>query len=882
MLLCAKALAGQEFPLSQTGVGAERARVHLAEENLLVLELRIGDYVSSDSLFVYQSPDETLIPLQPLLEALDFPVSIDMDTLSLSGWYIEEERRISADILQQRLFLRGMQQAWPERLHYAADDFDLYLDLGTIEQWFELHLDLDVSQLRLGVSSSLTLPVLARLEREKRRENLPKETNRQRIGIDINNRYSWLGKPQFDAGFSLDAAQSQGQSESSYSGVLQGRMDLLKHSMQLSYYEDDRQREARIRMSRAAASPDQQVLPGFDRYEFGDIQSYSDPLIFSAINGRGLALQRGRDQVNQQGSSINIEGDATPGWEAELYRNGQLIAFSEVGLDGRYLFEEVVTSLGQNNFEVRLYGPQGQFRVSKKQLSIGGEMLPAGEVEAQLVALDRNSMLLESEPPSSKETSDFQLAELGLGINEYVTAQLGLSNMTPANGQNAYLYRYFNLFASVWGLQNQFKLASDGEGGIAWLESVKGRVGSSSLNLDWKVFDDFVSDRNPQGLLERDVGVDLSNSVRMGLPSPMYFIFGVRQQSFSDGRKLVRYSNDLSSRLAGIKFAHNAVWTDSNEDEPASLSGQLSVTTQWYDWRLKGSAAYRARPTGRMDNLSLGASYLGMENFSYTGSAQYLFGAASSARIDNTFTWDLKGVSVSVNASVTTEDYYSLGLSLNTALGYDYADRAYAFNLRSQVNNASVTALAFIDENGDGIKGPDEAAVEHIRFKGIGHWRHAETNADGLVTLAGLPELAVQTIEVDEKSIEDPFIRVARPPVTIYTHAGTHHFLQIPLVQTLEIEGQLNLVLDERTLPATGVEVHLLDQQGQIISTTTTEYDGVYLFEQILPGTYFMQIDPLWLKARKVTNIEPVRVNATGEDGIIFIDPLILERKSEG
>ena len=48
------------------------------------------------------------------------------------------------------------------------------------------------------------------------------------------------------------------------------------------------------------------------------------------------------------------------GWDAELYRNGQLLAFAENRADGRYEFIDVPLLYGQNRFEVVLYGPQGQ------------------------------------------------------------------------------------------------------------------------------------------------------------------------------------------------------------------------------------------------------------------------------------------------------------------------------------------------------------------------------------------------------------------------------------------------------------------------------------------------------------------------------------------
>src|SRR3546814_19601432 len=56
----------------------------------------------------------------------------------------------------------------------------------------------------------------------------------------------------------------------------------------------------------------------------------------------------------------DFRGDLPAGWDAELYRNGQLLAFTSPNSDGRYEFIDVPLQYGANRFEIILYGPQRQ------------------------------------------------------------------------------------------------------------------------------------------------------------------------------------------------------------------------------------------------------------------------------------------------------------------------------------------------------------------------------------------------------------------------------------------------------------------------------------------------------------------------------------------
>ncbi len=63
-----------------------------------------------------------------------------------------------------------------------------------------------------------------------------------------------------------------------------------------------------------------------------------------------------------------IEGDLPAGWEAEIYRNGELLGFAKSDGSQRYVFDDVQLLYGENRIRVVLYGPQGQVRERDEEL----------------------------------------------------------------------------------------------------------------------------------------------------------------------------------------------------------------------------------------------------------------------------------------------------------------------------------------------------------------------------------------------------------------------------------------------------------------------------------------------------------------------------------
>ena len=114
-------------------------------------------------------------------------------------------------------------------------------------------------------------------------------------------------------------------------------------------------------------------------FGFGDVAGLDSGLGGSGASGRG-AVVTNRPLFNPTAfDRTRFEGDLPAGWEAEIYRNGELLAFAKPTAGQRYVFEDVQLLYGENQISIVLYGPQGQIRTREEMINVGQDNVPAGK-----------------------------------------------------------------------------------------------------------------------------------------------------------------------------------------------------------------------------------------------------------------------------------------------------------------------------------------------------------------------------------------------------------------------------------------------------------------------------------------------------------------------
>ena len=135
-----------------------------------------------------------------------------------------------------------------------------------------------------------------------------------------------------------------------------------------------------IRFKAYRSDPDGGLLGPLDATHFalGDVAGPTNRLIAGG-SGRGAEVTN-RPLFNPAAfDRTRFDGDLPAGWDAELYRNGQLVAFAKSEASQRYAFEDVELGYGDNRFEIVIFGPQGQQRSRVETINVGQDHVPPGK-----------------------------------------------------------------------------------------------------------------------------------------------------------------------------------------------------------------------------------------------------------------------------------------------------------------------------------------------------------------------------------------------------------------------------------------------------------------------------------------------------------------------
>ena len=216
----------------------------------------------------------------------------------------------------------------------------------------------------------------------------------------------------------------------------------------------------------------------------GDVEVYAGNLAGAGGIGRGAFVSnRPLERPTSFGKTV-LRGALPIGWDAELYRNGQLLAFQSDTPDGRYEFD-VDLVYGSNDLEVVLYGPQGQVRRESQSIPIGYSAIAPGKLEYWAGIIQRNQDLISFHDPPGYLDWGWQY---GFGT------QYGLDNRTVVgvSGHSVFLegkrrdYGELNVQRAMGPVLLDLTAAQEFGAGRAYRASALGRIGK--INVEAETF----------------------------------------------------------------------------------------------------------------------------------------------------------------------------------------------------------------------------------------------------------------------------------------------------------------------------------------------------------------------------------------------------------
>jgi len=349
----------------------------------------------------------------------------------------------------------------------------------------------------------------------------------------------------------------------------------------------------------------------------------------------------------------------------------------------------------------------------------------------------------------------------------------------------------------------------------------------------------------PSSTLESKTRVDLKgNIVKTALTPSLSYTLSSENTQYTD-HDTASLSNRLSARIRDIYLSNYLVWNYGNYRDDNPFDGQLQATGNIGPVRVTGSVKYRFGDDTKVTRYGISSQWQVGENLR-TGldlvqDTDYYNRTTASAKLD----WDAGVAIISPRVSYDSEGKFGAFLNLSFSLGRDPVAKEWDLSSTPGANRGNVSTLVYHDQNNNKLFDEEDTLLSDVTVKAVQGRQGALTGDNGYALVSGLQPYVPTDVEVDLDTLEDPFWIPSTEGVAIRPRPGHYDQMEIPIVTGGEIDGTVFLT-DKNGVsePLANVTLEIVDHEGNLIKTIRSEYDGFYLFDKVLPGTYTLRVSP--------------------------------------
>jgi len=836
------------FALLASGtVAAQDGGYTPSEEDAILLQLQVRGYRLANDLRGYQTPGGVCVDLADVIQSLDLPIRLDRKSRRATGWIFAEDQKFTLDRDSNTVQIMNNNRAiQPGELHDTPEGW--CVDTRTLGGWLGVSLTANLRNSSLLLESERPLPFIEAIERQSRAARLRPERTAQDLSAYPQARqpYAMWRLPSVDV-----VAQSDYRSASGpRSGRLNTRYEIFasgevaRASVDVRLASDEHGVPDSLRVRAYRKDPDGGMLGPLRATQLiaGDVDMLSGNLAGAPGVGRGVFLSnRALQQSDRFGKTV-LRGTLPLGWDAELYRNGQLLAFQGSTPDGRYEFE-VNLLFGANELEVVLYGPQGQIRRESQSIPIGHGTLPAGKIEYWAGVIERNHDLVSfgRPPPSARFDDGWQFA---------AGMQYGLDRRTVfgANAHSLFIdrrrrdYAELNLQRSLGSMLVNLSAAQEIGRGRAYRADLLGQFGK--LNVQAQSF--FVDGGFTSGLVGENEksahSLTVDTLVDLGR-RPLSLSGGFRRTTQRGGREVnevLGRASLLLPRLSLTGFVHYRDTEGIADPEDGTRVGVLA-NTRFLGLTARGEASYRLTgPRKGFDtaNLTLERALsdrsdlrLEVEHSRWRGRTEF----------DLAYVRQFRQLAVRAGAQADMDGGVGASLGVSFSFGPDPLGGGWRMSSEKLAQRGHAAVAVYLDENGDGRRSAGEEALPEVRVTAGRGGTGEPTDERGHTFVEGLQPYEKVLLSIDESTLPDPFLTPRGRGVVVTPRPGVAAVVELVVAPTGEVEGMLN---GPEGTPLAGAGLELVDGGGQVVARAMTEYDGFFLFDRVVYGRYRLQLSP--------------------------------------
>lgn len=842
---------GSEAPqyTEKQGTSGKIIYVTRPEDSKLIVELVLDDRVTvlTSELEVWQVNETLLVPLGKFAELLRFPIKVDTGGGTASGWFLSPENRFSISYPYKTAILAGKTVTVPGGIIETHLD-DIYVSLEALGTWFPVKLTLNYNELRLYLKTLKELPFEAEVRRRAQWEKIQKAQARQ-PGLDYDPKdliklpYRMYSAPALQLSHGINLLNTPTGNTTTTSNGIIARGDLLGMTAHFSanHQSTTKGREqltgVNLRLSKEDYGAGLLGPLRATRYELGDITSGAFPL-GGQQTGRGAVVTNQPYNFVSDANAFRITGFGPVGWDVEVFQDNDLLAFGDIGADGRYQFEALPLSQGFNLFKVILYGPSGEQETRYERFYLGQNMVPAGEFYYNAAALQSSSPIVDVSASPAEETPGTVLLTGEYGVSKYLSAMAGYYRGPVAN-------------TSLDGIG--FGLRTSGGSTYAQMNTFYDKSGgqSSSVLITGNLTDTAAFNFNHTLHYKYDPGVyttprrtagqvsnlfDLHNDI---IPS-INVTLGAEREVNDTGQVKLAYINRLSTNFLGLSLTNELEKDTFSDATPDAYTGSLSARYRSFFGILHGDLSYRFLRPFELNAGSLTLQKELTRSLTLNAGLGHTFGTSELTTLTTGLDWKLPKVRLGLAGSVDSNQNRQIGVTMTYTLVPQSLSGNYTISGGADdLNTGRLILRPFEDINGDGIWQAGEPLVKEVSFRNLLRGAESRDAGDGLETLGGLTPNLANRIIADEKSVTDLSLTPAKKQLLVLGRGGVNGPIDFAFSKTGDISGTLLYTgADGQDAPLENVRMLLLRPDGRQVADTYSEYDGYFAFESVPLGTY--------------------------------------------
>jgi len=832
-----------------------------------IRQLRLGDTVRA-----YNPPEGTCVVLGDFLAALDVPMRIDLTQKKASGWAFKESNRVVIDYAAQQASYGAhkTEPIAPGTVRETPEGWCVQTE--ALARWFGISVKPMTSGSVLMLSSDQKLPVETAIERQQRAARIHHASFDLSSLPQVRLPYRMWRAP------ALDFVVSGGITYRANDGMRVDRQSSVYAAGEIAHLSYDAQvtttnkgKPSLLRLRAFRSDPDGHLLGPLKatHFGFGDVESFDSSLTGTVAAGRGAIVTNRPLTARTAFDRTRIEGDLSTGWEAEIYRNGELLGFAKADSSQRYVFDDVQLLYGENKIRVILYGPQGQVREREQIYNVGFDNVPKGKTWYWIGANEpgRDLVTLEKPPDDLQQPKAQATASVEHGLD--ARTSVGVLARAMLVGDQRLTFVEGTVRRSVGGALIEVSAARESNGGSAAHTQILGKIGSVYVNAEALIANDFHLRGGKEESL-REGRVSLDAPLKLGKT-----IFPAHVEAHlidrTDGSKVLETAARLSASIdrfnLGTELRYRKDYVTAGPAPPGELKLGLLGSGHIGNVRLRGETDFDITPGARFRSAEISAYWTATEHGDWEAALAY-DGQAHRARARLTHILRLDSMAVALSGEAASNGDVAVGFNLNFSLD---ARHGITLSRRPLAQGGMVHATVYRDLNDNGVLDTGEPLEKGALITTGSRQAERKTDANGSVTIGGLTAYEPVPVGIDITSLNDPMLTPEKALQVVVPRPGIPANVQIGLIGGGSVEGAL---IKSAELGFEGVDLELVDSAGKVAGTARTDFDGFFLFERVAYGRYTLRISAASAEAAKIGIDLGARVEVSADHTVVRLGSL--------